>query len=815
MAYSPEIYEKLGVFYLGRQYNGSNLTHETDESPPVLYASKDLTTHGVCVGMTGSGKTGLCLGLLEEAAIDQIPVIAIDPKGDVGNLLLTFPQLATNDLLPWVDPAVAEREGISINTLAEREISRLRDGLAQFGQNGTRIQRLRDSVEMTIYTPGSQAGRSLSLLRSFSAPSATQLQEPEFIAERIQSAVSGLLSLLGIAADPLRSREHILLSQILKNEFSSQRGVTLAELIGAVQTPSFSTVGVFELEAFFPKKERLELAMALNNLLAAPGAQALSQGEALEISSLLRTTGGKPKLSIISIAHLSDSERMAFVTTLLSEIVVWMRCQSGTSSLRALLYMDEIFGFFPPTAAPPSKQPMLTLLKQARAFGLGVMLATQNPVDLDYKGLSNCGTWFIGRLQTERDKARVLDGLEGAAASSGQSFDRGEIDRLLSGLPKRVFLMNNVHEGKPRLIETRTTLCYLRGPVTREEIKRLMHTSASNEQPNIAHASPITAPVTSVIASTPQPATALIKSHESRDGVPVEANEVFFPAFNQVSGVTYRPGIFARATLHFIDKKSNIDLWRTIERWTPIFLTDADPNWEASEAVPPIVSNHVSASPLSESLFAPLPSPLRIAKNYGAFRKTFAQYLYQSEALVQKQIKSLGITSQTDETPAQFAERVELALREKRDNELEELQNDYRDAFEKLNNKLEKANAKIKRDRQISSTESVSVAVTVGSGLLGALLGRKSATKSTLSRVETASRRSAKALRARIDLEQAEQSRELLEQAMRHLEQEFVEESAKLDALLKTESQTIVERRISPRKSDIRVETLRLAWRPD
>jgi hypothetical protein len=814
MTFSPEVYEKLGVFYLGRQYNALGLGQDSYASPPVLYASKDLTTHGVCVGMTGSGKTGLCLGLLEEAAIDQIPVIAIDPKGDVGNLLLTFPQLTKNDLLPWIDPALAEREGISVEALAEREISRLRDGLSQYGQDGTRIQRLRDSVEMTIYTPGSQAGRSLSLLRSFTAPSAAQLKEPEIIAERIQSAVSGLLSLLGIAADPLRSREHILLSQILNIEFSAQKSVTLAELIGAVQTPSFSTVGVFALESFFPKKERLELAMALNNLLAAPGAQSLAQGEPLEISSLLRTTGGKPKLSIISIAHLSDSERMAFVTTLLSEVVVWMRSQPGTSSLRALLYMDEIFGFFPPTAAPPSKQPMLTLLKQARAFGLGVLLATQNPVDLDYKGLSNCGTWFIGRLQTERDKARVLDGLEGAAASSGQGFDRNEMDRLLSGLPKRVFLMNNVHEGKPRLIETRTTLCYLRGPVTRDEIKRLIHANASKVDPTPEQGSPNAAPAVAAIASTPQPVTAQLNSRKSQEGVPAEANEVFFPAFNRISGVTYRPGIFARATLHFVDKKSNIDLWRTIERWTPMLLTDADPNWQDSEAVPPIVSSHVSANPLSESQFAPLPSPLRIAKNYGVFRKTFAQYLYQTEVLILKRIKSLGLASNPDETPAQFAERVELVLREKRDNELEDLKDEFRDAFEKLNVKLEKANAKIERDRRLSSSESVSVAVTVGSGLLGALLGQKPAS-SALSGVRTASRRSVKALRARIDLEQAEHSREILEQAMRNLDQEFAEESATLAAELQAESQTIEEHCISPRKADIHVETLRLAWRPD
>ncbi|HET9952974.1 MAG TPA: DUF87 domain-containing protein, partial [Polyangiaceae bacterium] len=473
MSLSAENYEKMGVFYLGRGLDraGSATTE------PVLYPSKDLTTHGLCVGMTGSGKTGLCLGLLEEAAIDQIPVIAIDPKGDLGNLLLTFPNLSASEFAPWVDAAQAEREGISIEALAEREAARTRAGLAEFGQEPARIARLMQSVERVIYTPGSRAGRPLALLRSFSAPTQPAEREPELLRDRVQGIVSSLLSLAGIDADPLRSREHILLSQIFMQAFEASRDLSLPDLIRNVQKPSFTSVGVFELETFYPAKERLELAMSLNNLIAAAGAQALAQGEPLEIAELLRSKTGKPKLSILSIAHLNDGERMAFVTTVLSELIAWMRTQPGTSSLRALLYMDEIFGYFPPTAAPPSKQPMLTLLKQARAFGVGVMLATQNPVDLDYKGLSNCGTWFIGRLQTERDKLRVLDGLEGAAASAGRAFDRSEMDRLLSGLRKRVFLMNNVHETAPRLVETRFTLSYLRGPVTRDEIKRLMPAS--------------------------------------------------------------------------------------------------------------------------------------------------------------------------------------------------------------------------------------------------------------------------------------------------------------------------------------------------
>lgn len=811
MALTADVYEKLGVFYLGREYRGAERSSTAAE--PVLYASKDLTTHGVCVGMTGSGKTGLCLTLLEEAAIDQIPIIAIDPKGDVANLLLTFPELMPSELVSWVDPALAEREGISTAALAEREAARLREGLASFGQDGSRIQRLRDGVEMVIYTPGSQAGRPLSLLRSFAAPSESQRSDAEALRERVQGAVSGLLSLLGIDADPLRSREHILLSQILHQAFQAGQGLSLSELIRAVQKPGFAQVGVFELDTFYPAKERLELAMSLNNLLAAPGAQAMAQGEPLEIASLLRARGGKPKLSVISIAHLSDSERMAFVTTLLSELIVWMRGQSGTSSLRALLYMDEIFGYFPPTAAPPSKQPMLTLLKQARAFGLGVMLATQNPVDLDYKGLANCGTWFIGRLQTERDKLRVLDGLEGAAAASGNAFDRAQMDRLLSGLRRRVFLMNNVHETAPRLLETRSTLCYLRGPLTKDEIKRLSAGPSGASRP---HAESVPSGSAGLSAPAAAPVAALTASgDEQRPSVTEVAHEVFFPAFNRIAGVVYTPGIYARAKLHFVDKKANVDVWRTLERWVAVAATDADPRWSSSSLVAPILSANLSAKPLPGSSFEPLPPCLKLAKNYATFRKAFAQHLYQVEALSLKHVPALKLFSAPDESQAEFVARVELAAHERRDEELEELQDSFRADFEKLKAKLDKAEAKLERERRQSASETFDAALAVGGGLLGALLGRKVASQRNVERARGAARRGARAASARVDVEQAQQSRELLLRALAELEREFQQESARVANAWRSESLAVEERRITPRKTDISVETLQLAWRPD
>ncbi len=466
-------YEKLGLFYLGKTYD---MQERKVQPNLLLYESKDLTTHAVCLGMTGSGKTGLGIALLEEAAIDGIPVIAIDPKGDMGNLLLGFPELRPEDFRPWVDPDEAGRRGLTVDQFAAKTADQWREGLASWDQDGARIARLRDAVDMAIYTPGSSAGLPLTVLRSFEAPPPALVNQAEAYRERVGSAVSGLLALLGIVVEPISSREHILLANVLDHSWRAGKNLDMAGLIHAVQSPPFEKVGVMDVETFFPAKDRFGLAMKLNNLLASPSFAAWMEGEPLDVGGLLHTREGKPRLSIMSIAHLSDNERMFFVTILLNEVLAWVRTQPGTSSLRAILYMDEIFGYFPPTANPPSKVPMLTLLKQARAFGVGVVLATQNPVDLDYKGLSNAGTWFLGRLQTQRDKDRVLEGLEGASTAAGHAFNRKKMDEILSGLGNRVFVMNNVHNDQPVVFQTRWALSYLRGPLTREQIQTLMAT---------------------------------------------------------------------------------------------------------------------------------------------------------------------------------------------------------------------------------------------------------------------------------------------------------------------------------------------------
>ncbi|MBM3173902.1 MAG: ATP-binding protein, partial [Chloroflexi bacterium] len=478
-----ENYEKLGVFYLGRPYD---LAAKKPKEGLLLYDSKDLVTHGVCVGMTGSGKTGLCIALLEEAAMDSIPAIIIDPKGDLPNLLLTFPQLQPQDFLPWVNEDDARKKSLSTDEYARQQAELWRNGLASWGQDGERIAQLRQTADFVIYTPGSNAGLPVSILKSFAAPPSAVRDDSELLRDRIVSTATSLLGLLGKEADPIRSREHILMSTILDTAWRQGRDLDLASLIQQIQTPPMSKVGVLDLESFYPSKDRFELAMLLNNLLAAPGFNAWLEGEPLDIGQILYSPNGKPRHAIFSIAHLNDAERMFFVSLLLNQILAWTRTQSGTTSLRAIVYMDEIFGYFPPIANPPSKAPLLTLLKQARAFGVGILLATQNPVDLDYKGLANTGTWFIGRLQTERDKMRVLEGLEGVAASSGTKFDRQAMEQTLAGLGSRIFLMNNVHDDAPTIFESRWAMSYLRGPLTRNQIKVLME----SVRPTVVSAQP-------------------------------------------------------------------------------------------------------------------------------------------------------------------------------------------------------------------------------------------------------------------------------------------------------------------------------------
>ena len=795
-------YEKLGAFYLGREWDAAS---GSPGGPALLYDSKDLCTHAVCVGMTGSGKTGLCVSLLEEAALDGIPALAIDPKGDIANLLLTFPELRAQDFRPWVDEGEATRKGHSADEYASVVARTWREGLAAWGEDGARIARLRSAADFAIYTPGSSAGRPLSVLRSFDAPAPGIREDDDARREKVRAAVSGLLALLGREADPIRSREHILLATLLDRAWLEGRHLDLAGLIAEIQSPPLDRVGVLDLESFFPAPERFELAMTLNNLLASPDFASWMQGEPLDVQRLLFTEDGRPRLSILSIAHLSESERMFFVTLLLNEVVAWMRGQPGTSSLRALLYMDEVFGYFPPTANPPSKLPMLTLLKQARAYGLGCVLATQNPVDLDYKGLSNTGTWFLGRLQTERDKARVLDGLEGASASSGAGFDRGELEDTLSGLSSRVFLMHNVHEDAPVLFHTRWAMSYLRGPLTRAQIKRLTESA------------PPAAPAEAVAPPAPAASGGRAELGGDRPVVPPEIASGHLEAVlprPEGSTLLYRPALRSSVQLHYSQASRGVDLWRerSALTWLEGERVASDPwkeaQWWDGAAVP------LESEGEPDARYAPLPKGAAQAKRFATWGKRLGSAAYREHALPLWYCKALRAWSRPPESEGDFRARLVQLAREKRDLAAEKLRKRYAPKRARLEARRRRAQDKLGRQEAQLAEQKQSTLISAGTAVLGALLGRKSISVGTAGRVGTTLRRGSRIAREKEDVERAERELEELAEQQSELEAEFAEELAELEGSPDPASFELQERALRPRKGDLGVEPVQLVWTP-
>jgi hypothetical protein len=800
-------YEKLGVFYLGREFDPDT---STTSQEPLLYDSKDLTTHAVIVGMTGSGKTGLGVTLLEEAAIDGIPAIIIDPKGDLGNLLLTFPALQPGDFRPWIEKEEADRKGLDPDALAAATSETWKKGLAAWGQTPERIQKFKDAAEVVVFTPGSEAGLPISVLKSFDAPTEAMRNDADSLRERVTSAASGLLALLGISADPLRSREHILLSTILDGAWRSGLSLSMTDLIRAIQAPPFKTIGVMDVETFFPLTDRMQLAMTINNVVASPSFSAWTQGEPLNIQRLLYSEQGRPRLSILSIAHLSENERAFFVTILLNEVITWMRSQPGTSSLRALLYMDEVFGYLPPTANPPTKLPMLTLLKQARAYGLGLVLATQNPVDLDYKALSNAGTWFLGRLQTERDKARVLDGLEGASSTAGQSFDRARTETILSGLGNRVFLMNNVHEDGPVVFQTRWALSYLRGPLTREQIAGLMA-----ERKSQSSGSTTRIPQTSILAGAAEVGGA-VDAIETPPLLPPDVETVHVAIARRVSRdakITYQPAVLGRAKLHYVNAKAGIDLWKDRGRLCCVGEELPADLWADSDAVDAKAMVFETEGEPGATYASP-PIELTRAKSYVSWKKSLKDYLYREDVLTLFRSTSLKALSNPDETEGDFRARIALPLREQRDREVEKVRQKYAAKLTSLEDKLRRAQQKKSTEENQAWSAKLTAAASVFSTAVGALFSRKKLSSTNFGKAASSVRAATRAAEQHGDVGRAEETIEALTEQHADLEKQMAADAEAITNAYSLENLSVESYEVQPRKSDIQIDQVALAWLP-
>ena len=792
-------YEKLGAFYLGKEYD---LPSRTLKENLILYDSKDLNTHAVIIGMTGSGKTGLGIGILEEALIDNIPIIAIDPKGDLPNLLLNFPDLSPEDFRPWVNVQDALNKGLTIDQFAAKQAEIWRKGLADWGQEPDRIARLKAAADFAVYTPGSHAGLPVSVLRSFSPPTSATFEDPDLLREQIQTTATSLLALLGIEADPIISREHILLSNIFETVWSEAKSLDLAGLIHAIQAPPLERIGVMDLESFYPAKERFALAMRMNNLLASPGFESWMEGEPLNIGQMLYTAQGKPRACIFTISHLSDSERMFFVSMLLNEILGWIRTQPGTSSLRAVLYMDEIFSYFPPVGNPPSKTPLLTLLKQARAFGLGVVLSTQNPVDLDYKGLANTGTWFIGRLQTERDKGRVLEGLEGAAAGSG--FDRSRMEEILAGLGKQVFLLHNVHENEPVIFQTRWVMSYLRGPMTREQIKVLM-ADKKRLTADGAKISAFHAVADPLIPSLP------VLTAERPPLVPPGIDTFYLAASGAGHGVVYYPAVVGRMDVHYSDAKYKVDTTETLALAAQLEEGPVALDWDSAVKFDPLA---LEATPITGGEYTDLPTAARNISNYRKWNKDLLRWVRQNRPLMLLSSKSFGLISQLGESEGEFRLRLTQLMREKRDLEVEKLRKKYDKRFTTLKDHLMRAEQAIAREDEQAKASKVQTAISFGTAILGAFLGRKAVSAASAQRVGTAMRSASRVQKEKMDVARAQERAEAVRLQLSELDERLKEDIDAIGVSMDAEAEKLEKISVKAKSTDITLEIFGLAWMP-
>jgi len=797
-------FEKLGVFYLGKEYD---LEEKRLKDELILYKSKDLTTHAVIIGMTGSGKTGLGIGIIEEAAIDNIPVIAIDPKGDLGNLALTFPQLRGEDFLPWVNVHEAANKGLSAEEYANNQAELWRKGLSEWGQDEKRIERLRNAADVRIYTPGGSAGLGVSLLRSFNAPSREIINDKDAYRDRVDITTNSLLSLLGFNADPFTSREYILISNIFEHTWSKGQNLDLPELISAIQKPPMDKIGVMDVDSFYPSKDRFSLAMMLNSLLASPGFKAWLEGDPMDINRFMYDKDGRPTVSIFSITHLSDSERMFFVTMLLNEVLSWVRSQPGTGSLRAILYMDELFGYLPPIANPPSKAPLLTLLKQARAYGLGLVLSTQNPGDLDYKALSNAGTWFIGRLQTERDKERVLAGLEGAAAAG--KFDRARTEQILAGLGQRIFYLHSVHNDEPVIFSTRWVLSYLSGPLTRDQISSLTSAETVTEKVQTPYDN---IPQKQDIDTLNENRTESSKS--TPPVLPPQIKQVYLPATGMdPKNIVYVPSVIGAADVLYSNAKLGVSVSKNYTLLAPLHDGPIPLDWSEAEQIE-INLRDLDSGPVEGAHYANFPDAASNARSYEDWKKLLNQFIRTNLSLKLLFSPALKTLSEPGEDERDFRIRLQHLAHERRDDAMEEIRKKYSSKLDQLEERHRRAKQAVEQKNAMAAQRKVEAAVSAGTALLGALLGRKTISATSVSRIGTAVRSTSRAFKSGQEISGAVETLQSIEAQIQELQLELEQQLEKISAnynMLEEKLESVEIRAIS---GNITVHFMGLAWVP-
>jgi len=815
--------QKPGDLYLGQLLDDDS---SEPTGTPLHIASHRFTTHGVIVGMTGSGKTGLGVVLLEEVLSAGIPALILDPKGDMGNLLLNFPSFAPDDFEPWVDEGEARRKGVTPADLAQDTASLWKNGLASSGIDAERMERLRQSVDFRIFTPGSTAGIPLNIIGDLSPPSVSFNEESESVRDEIEGLVSGILVMADLEPDPLTSREHILLSNLVEHAWRSGRSLDLPTLIGQVLQPPLRRLGVFDLNTFFPEKERTKFAMRLNGLVASPSFAEWIKGEPLSIDGLLRAPDGRPRASIIYLSHLSESERVFVVTLLLSKLVTWMRQQSGTSELRAMVYADEVMGLAPPTAEPPSKRPILTLFKQARAHGVGMVLSTQNPVDLDYKLMSNAGTWMVGRLQTERDKARIIEALRSA---SGE-VDVGAWDARISGLGKRQFVLKTARSAAPSLFTTRWAMSYLRGPFTRAELLRLrpdvepvVEDAVSAGAPHPSAAAPSAEAGTSEAAgaSVSAPPSASMPSSLASDESPIppkvyseipvrylDPGAPWSPGLGVVpGGRRLEAGLAARVQVLFDDQRGNL---RHEEEWEAVFFPLKAPlEAGAARIVDHDRRDFTEIAPQGPVYALPEPS-LDKAEFFRTSEKAIEEHLFRNLSVTIFKNPTLKLYSRVGETEEAFKERCLSTAEEKADGEAEKLRTRYEAKLKTAESRASAAERRV-RELEVDTDQRKQQELISGAGeILSMFLGGRRRTRS----LSGISSRRSQTRRTQERLRSAEEKLEDSEQALLDLEEELGPELEEIWAKWRDRAGELENFEVGLEKTDIHLDDLVLFWAP-
>jgi hypothetical protein len=467
--------------------------------------------------------------------------------------------------------------------------------------------------------------------------------------------------------------------------------------------------------------------------------------------------------------------------------------------------MDEIFGYFPPVANPPSKQPLLTLLKQARAFGLGVVLTTQNPVDLDYKGLANTGTWFIGRLQTERDKARVLEGLEGAAASSGKKFDKQGMEQTLAGLGNRVFLLNNVHEDVPEIFQTRWTLSYLRGPLTRTQIKMLMDPLKAGKGLWVRSE-----------AKLPTPHLSPLTPYVSRPMLPPDVPQHFIPVRGSQpngSALIYQPMLLGAAQVRVSDSKAGVDVTQDVTMLAPISDGAVPVDWDRAMEAGLAVADLESA-PSDSAQFGAVPSAASKAKSYETWNKDFSRWLFRNQKVDLFKSPSTKEVSNPGESERDFRVRLQQSSREARDKQTDSLRQKYAWKIAALQDRIRRAGQMVERQQAESRSSQMQAAISVGASILGAFLGRKTVSASNIGRATTAIRGAGRAIKESKDVGQAKENVSALQQQLAALESQFKTETDALAAATDPLNEKLETVSLKPTKSNIAMKLVALAWTP-